>query len=191
MANETTTTAPVIKKKKKWYTVIAPKEMNNVVIGETLAAEAGLLVGRGFNVNLMTITNDMKKQNMMARFKVTSVKESIAETDFVALSLSTAHVRRLNKRARDKVEDSFKCKTKDGKTVTIKPLILIRNKMQRTALTSLRMTAREAIAKIAENSTFMDLSLSIINGDVQRQLKQPLKKVYPVMMAEIRALELA
>jgi len=63
--------------------------------------------------------------------------------------------------------------------------------MQRTALTSLRMTAREAIAKVAGNSTFMDLSLLVINGDLQRQLKQPLKKVYPVMMAEIRALELA
>jgi len=190
MANETQT-APVIKKKKKWYAVVAPKEMNNVLIGETLSQEPGALVGRGFNVNLMTLTNDMKKQNMMARFKVTAVKESTAETEFVAFHLSTAHIRRLAKRARDKVEDSFKCKTKDGKAITVKPLLLVRSKLQRTALTSLRMAAREAITKEAEKSTFMDLSLAVINGDLQRQLKQPLKKVYPVMMAEIRAVELA
>ncbi len=53
------------------------------------------------------------------------------------------------------------------------------------------MAAREAIAKEAEKSTFMDFSLAVINGGLQRQLKQPLKKVYPVMMAEIRAVELA
>ncbi len=193
MANETPTTptTTAIKKKKKWYTIVAPKEMNNVVIGETLSADPALLQGRGINANLMTLTDDMKKQNLVARFKILTVKEGVAETELVAYYITPAHVRRLAKRARDKVEDSFKCQTKDGKTIAIKPFILIKTKLQRTLLTALRMTARDVLAKEAANETFLDLTIRSMDGELQKQLKAALKKVYPVMMAEIRAIELA
>jgi len=38
--------------KKRWYTVQAPKVFNNVVFGETVAAEPELLMGRGIKTNL-------------------------------------------------------------------------------------------------------------------------------------------
>ncbi|MFH0752928.1 MAG: hypothetical protein V1914_05045 [archaeon] len=181
----------LVKKKKKWYTILAPKEMNQVIIGETPASDISLLQGRVVKANLMNLTNDMKKQSMVASFKVKSVKESTAETEFTGYVIMPSHVKRLVKRSKDKVGDSFKCETKDGKKIVIKPLLLIKNKLQRNVLSSLRMTARDVLTKEAKNKTFSELASAIFNKDIQKTTKQALKKVYPVTMVEIRALELA
>ncbi len=169
MAKQTKT---LVKKKKKWYTLVAPKEMNQVIIGETLASDPSGLIGRVINANLMTLTNDLKKQNMNMAFKVTNVKESTAETEFVSYSITPAHVKRLAKRSRDKAEDSFRCETKDGKKIAIKPLLLIKNKLQRNVLSSLRMATREVLAKEAKKKTVIELVTAILNKDLQNTVKQ-------------------
>lgn len=181
----------LIKKKKKWYTVVAPKEMNNVSIGETMAPDADALKGRVVEANMMTLTNDPKKQNIAAKFKVRDVKESIAETELISYYIVPAHVKRLTKRAREKAEDSFKCETKDGKTVVIKPLMLLRSKVQHGVLSALRNKAREELTKEAKARSFMELVSSVLDGDLQKGLKQTLRKVYPITAAEIRVVELA
>lgn len=188
--NSERATKVLIKKKKKWYTIVSPKELNSVVIGESPASDASLMVGRVFNINLMTLTDDMKKQNTTVIFKVTNVKESTAETELLGCEISPSHVRRLAKRAKDKVDDSFKCETKDGKRIVVKSLLLVRNKVQRGVLTAIRMAARECIAIEAKQMTFIDLVLAVINNDLQKQVKQSVKKAYPVSMAEIRDIQL-
>lgn len=181
----------LLKKKKKWYTIVAPKEMNNVAIGETLASEPETLKGRVVQANLMTITNDMKKQNMTAVFKVTDVKESVAETELTAYYISQAHIKRLSKRAREKVEDSFKCQTKDNQTVIVKPFLLLRSKVQRGVMSSLRHKSREELANELKNKTFMEFVSTVLSGETQKNLKLSLKKIYPLNAAEIRVVELA
>jgi len=190
MANAKPTKSALIKKKKRWYTVVAPKEMNSIVIGDTPASDIELLKGRVVNANMMTLTNDMKKQNMVATFKILSAKELTAETEFLGFSITPAHVRRLTKKAKDKVDDSFKCETKDGKKIVIKPLIMTRKKLQRNILSSLRMTARQLLSQTAKEMTFMDLIDAVLSNEPQKALKQSLKKVYPVSMVEIRSLKI-
>ncbi len=180
----------LIKKKKKWYTVVAPKELSSIVIGETPATEVELLKGRTVKANLMTLTNDMKKQNITVTFRITGVKESIAESDLTGYEITPAHVRRLIKRAKDKVEDSFEYETKDGQKIVIKPLLLTKCKAQRGVLTGLRMAARAEIAKEAKKKGFIELVLSIVNNELQKDIKQAIKKVYPVSIVEIRVIKL-
>lgn len=186
-----TPTKVLIKKKKKWYTIVAPKELNSIVIGESPASDASLMVGRVFKINLMTLTDDPKKQNTIVIFKVTNVKESTAETELLGCEITPSQIRRLAKRAKDKVEDSFKCETKDGKKIVVKPFLLVRNKVQRGVLTAIRMAARECIANEAKQMGFIDLVLAVINNDLQKQVKQAVKKAYPVTVAEIRDIQIA
>ena len=63
-------------KKKRWYSVQAPKVLNEVIFGETLAAESSALIGKGFTVNLGTISRGPRNQNITVKFKVTELKAS-------------------------------------------------------------------------------------------------------------------
>src|SRR3989338_2030380 len=69
--------------KKRWYAVQAPKVFNNVVFGETLAAEPESLKGRGIKTNLGTVIRSVKKQSMEVRFKITEVQGNTCSTEFV------------------------------------------------------------------------------------------------------------
>lgn len=193
MANPTTkpTTTTLIKKKKKWYTVVAPKDLNSTILGEIPASEPEMLAGKTLKINLMTITNDMKKQNMVAKFRVTGIKDSLAETELVGYEVTPSYIRRLAKRARTKIDDSFKCETKDKQKLTIKTMLLAKNKLQRNVQTSLRMAARVALADEASKKTFIEMVSGTMRNESQKALKSTLKKVYPVSMVEIRVLELA
>src|SRR3989344_1991933 len=85
--------------KKRWYAVQAPKVFNNVVFGETLAAEPESLKGRGIKTNLGTVIRSVKKQSMEVRFKITEVQGNTCSTELVSMEILPPHVKRIVKRA--------------------------------------------------------------------------------------------
>ena len=60
-------------KKKQWYNIIAPKQFDNAVIGETLVYEPGAMLGKTLSHSLMNLTNDTKRQNINIHFKVVEI----------------------------------------------------------------------------------------------------------------------
>ena len=62
------------KRKKKWIVLVAPREFNNSEIGESLCSEPKELIGRVVAVNLSSLVNDPRKQNIKVRFRVNDVK---------------------------------------------------------------------------------------------------------------------
>lgn len=173
--------------KKRWYAVQAPKVFNNVVFGETVAAEVELLKGRGIKTNLGNVMRSVKKQNMEVRFKIVEVEGNTCHTELVSMEILPPHVKRIVKRAKKRVDDSFVVKTKDDISVRLKPMILVKDNVQHSLLTSLRHKCQEFFTRVAEESTFNELVNKILVGDVYRDLKVELKKIYPVSGAELRA----
>lgn len=177
-------------KKKRWYNIIAPKVLNNVIVGETLASEPELLKGRGVKINLYMATKNIKKQHIEVRFKIVELRGSDCITDFVGYEISQGHVRRLVKRAKCRVDDSFIADTKDGKKIRIKSLVLTRDKAQHSILTALRKATKEYLIKKANELEYNAFLNTTIIGDIQKDLKNELRKIYPLSVAEIRAIVL-
>jgi len=177
-------------KKKRWYSVQAPKVLNNVIVGETPSSDPALLEGRVITINLHTVTRNIKKQNTEVKFKITEIKGNECITDFVGYEIVPAFVKRLVKRAKCRVDDSFVVVTKDKKNVRIKPLVLTRDKTQKGILGALRKGAKEYLTKKVKEMDYSEFLSKLMLGEIQREMKGELRKVYPLSVAEVRALRL-
>lgn len=172
--------------KKRWFNLIASSEFGKAFIGETPALDAAALKGRVISVNMMAITREPKKQSVTLKFKVGDVTGSDAQTELVGYELSPVFVKRVVKKARDKIDDSFVVETKDSVKMRIKPLLLTRNQTNNRKLTSLRLKAREIITGIAKEKTFAELVIMILRNELQKTVRAELKKLYPLSNSEIR-----
>ena len=174
--------------KKRWYSLQAPNLFGNVVFGETIAAEPETLKGRGVRTNLSTILRGSKRQEVELYFKITEVKGSECHTEFVSMEILPPHVRRIVKRAKKRMDDSFVVQTKDNVAVRLKPLLLVRENVQHSVLTSLRKQTQNFFTRVAKDTEFSEFVTKIITGELLRDLRGDVKKVYPVAAAEMRML---
>ena len=175
--------------KKRWYSVQAPAVFNNIAFGETLAVDPKYLPGRRIRTSLGTVVRSGKKNSLEVLFEITELKGTVCETKFIGYQIPSIQVKRYVKRAKSRADDSFVVKTKDGVSVRLKPLLLLRAKVQRGILTSLRQKSREYFAGVAEEMDFSELVSKTLSGELQRNLKAELKQIYPVNTVEMRALK--
>ncbi len=176
-------------KKKTWYEILAPREFNNQTIGETVAFNSDSLIGRTTSFNLMNLTRDMKKQNMVVKFKIKEVKDGKALTEIVGYNMVPAYVKRVIRTGRTKIDDSVKYVTRDKIKVRIKPLILTRSIINKSVVKCLRKQSREFLKEFIEKQDYENIFSSIISYIVQRKLKSFLRKISPIAVCEIRVFE--
>jgi len=173
--------------KKRWYSLQAPKVFNDFIFGETVAQEPESLVGRSVRTNLSTVLKGGKRQSMEARFRVVEVKGNICITELVSLEILPPNVKRIVKRAKKRVDDSFIVETKDNVKVRLKPMLLVKDNVQHGILTALRAKCHVYFENVAKDLTFNELTNKIVLGELYRDLKMDLKKIYPVSLVEMRA----
>ena len=174
------------KKKKKWVSVYASSMFNNVDIVEKLVVEAPEAIGKVLKVNLADLTQDIKKQNILLTFSASRLQDQRVVCDVTGYELSPSYVKRVIKRAKSKIEDSFLCSTKDEVKVRAKPVILTRSKAKGSILTLLRHKSREYFISNIKKQSYDEILSSIISHNLQKGLKDELKKIYPVSLTELR-----
>src|SRR3989344_6330689 len=170
------------KKKKKWVTIYASSEFNNIDIGETLVVEQNEVLGKTLEVNLADLTNDIKKQNILLTFAANKIQDQKVVCDIIGYELSPSYVKRVIKRARSKIEDSFLCSTKDDVKVRLKPVILTRSKAKGSILTLLRHKSKDYFVNNVKKQTYNEILADIMSHNLQKGLKEELKKIYPVSL---------
>ncbi|MAG77770.1 hypothetical protein CL616_00205 [archaeon] len=175
-------------KKKRWYAVEAPKVLNNVVFGETLAADVSMLKGRGFAVNLSTVNRAVRGNNISVRFKISEVKGNNCLTDFIGYEMAGGFIKRLVKRAKRRVDDSFIVESKDKIKFRLKPMILVKAQIQHSVQTDLRKRVREHVAKLAKDKSYNEIVSMVLQGALQKELRSECRKVHPMLNVDIRAL---
>ena len=142
------------KRKKIWYQIVAPNIMNNEPLGETNVYDKEQIPGKTLRLNLSTITNNMKRQNLDVTFKVTTVVENKAITTITGTALTSSFLKRLVRRGRDKIDDSFTVKTKDQKVIRIKPFITTMNRTSKSVNSKIRLEARKLLAAQVKNKGY-------------------------------------
>ena len=177
----------VKKKKKHWYPILASKEFRNVEIGECLLDDPNLLKGRKIAANLMTLTREPKKQNTKIKFVVDSVEDNKGITSICGYETLPTHIKRISKKSKTKIEDSFLFKTKDNKTVRFKIMATSKNLASRQVKTSIRLKSREVINDMGKKTNYNDFVRSILNYGTQTEIKKNVKKILPVKNILVKA----
>lgn len=177
-------------KKKKWCPIVAPEMFSNKVIGESLLDDASMLMNRYVTVNMMQLLGDMKKQNMSVMFKVNDIKDGKALTVPVKFELSSSGLRRLAKREKDKISDSFVIKTEDNILVRIKPVMITNNLTKGSVRSALIKTCRAVCKEIINKTKFEHLIGDLIAYSFQKEVRELMHKTYPLRNFEIKVLSI-
>ena len=177
-------------KKKKWCPIMAPENFGNRIIGESLLDDASQLMNRCITANIMQLTGDMKKQNISIMFKVNDVKEGKGLTIPIKFEISQSSIRRLAKREKDKLSDSFVVKTADNKLVRIKPIMITNNMTKGSVKAALIRNTRAICKEFVNKLTFDTLINDLVNGKFQKEVKEVLHKTYPLRVFDIRLVQL-
>ena len=101
------------KKKKVWFSVISPKSFGGIEIGETLGYDQTAIIGRKITMNLSSVSNTRKQQNVVVSLNINEVKDNKAQTELVGYKLEPAFVKRMARKGKSKISNTFKLKTKD------------------------------------------------------------------------------
>jgi len=190
MAKKIRKSADTAKKwKKQWFSIVAPPIFNNTLLGDTPVNEVSELKGRVISVTMADLIGDMRRQYIRVNFKVKDVKDGKAQTEVIGYEISPAHLKRLGKRSGIRLEDSFIVSGKDAK-FRIKPLLLTRNKIQRSVGSALRKKAQELIVESLKDKKIDQVFSSVTRAELQRSLKKELSKTYPIAICEIKKLVL-
>jgi small subunit ribosomal protein S3Ae len=173
--------------KKRWYDIHAPQIFDKVLVGQTLAVDPDKIAGRTLVASLAQFIKGAKRQNANVTIRVTEVKAGKCETELEKMELAPPQVKRLVRRAKCRVDDSFVVQTKDEVKVRIKPLLLVKDTVQRSVLSALRATTQKFYTDQAKDLTYNELCNKIFAQETEKTLKQEIRSVYPVSAIYIRA----
>lgn len=172
--------------KKKWIQILAPKGLGEKPVGETYIASPDIAINRRVSTSLTNVTGDSAKQNIQISLRITGKSGDALQTSIMAYRIVPSAVRKLMRKKRSKVEDSFVTKTKDGIIVRLKPLLIAKGKTKGSVLALLKKKCREFVASNTASLTFNEFIKKIIDKRFQKSLQSALKKVHPVIIAEMR-----
>lgn len=176
-------------KKKKWVQILAPKTFNEQIIGESYVGAPNDLVGRNVTVSLMQLTGEPQRQSVQASFKITGVRDGKAVTELLRFRILPHSAKKLVRRKRTKIADSFICELKDKKLVRIKPLVTTRGRVNSAISTSLRRLMRSYIAHAISKLDSEGFVKLVAQKKFQSGLSKQLRKIHPMGPCEVRHFE--
>lgn len=185
MAKKVTKKTSVVK--KKWYSILAPKVFNEVKVGETQLADPQKAVGRKMNVNLMGITGEPQKQNISVRLHISNLSENTFTTELLGYKMMPSGMKKMVRRNREKVDDSFVLETKDKKVIRIKPIAVTRGKTTNSVTTAIRKYVQARLAKHIAQTTYEDLVKEVLQKRITQDIYRELKKFHPMSVFDIKA----
>ena len=174
-------------KKKFWFQIVAPKMFGGQVIGESYVSDAQLMKGRNVTVNLRTLTDDIKNQNIKISLVVDNVKENKAHCSIIGFNLLSSAVKRMTSKGKVRIDDFIVCKTSDDIKIRSKIVMVTVNLTSNSVATHMRKKSRELLKEHIGKSTYNQLLEDLIAHKLQYHLKKELKKIYPLRGCEIRS----
>jgi len=177
-------------KKKLWYKIIAPKIFANKEVGESYLAGPEGAIGRVVKINLRELTGNIKDQNNYIVLQIAKASGSNLNTILMGYELSNIGVKRAIRKNAKRLDDCFALKTKTGRSVVIKTLMVTINKTQRSKGIMLRNQLKEILQEELSKSDFNTFVSNLVTQRVQSAARKRLNKIYPLRELAIRVLRL-
>ena len=172
--------------KKKWFKILAPALLKESPVGETLLADHEQLLGKKMTVGLGSITGEPQKQHTHVNLLVKDYIDGVFKTELLGWRILPAAVKKLVRRNRSRIDDSFVVLTKDNKYVRVKPIIITRYKAQRSVQTAVRKRIRTEIAKLFSQKNLKVLVSEILARRLQHGILKRTSKLFPIAIFDIR-----
>ncbi len=164
-------------KKKKEYSIIAPKLIGSVEMGQTVADKDEKVIGRVTKVNLGQITNQFQKKKYDLYVRVTDVQGSSANTELFALELKNNFSRRLVGRRCNKLDLVQYLDSKDGQRVKVKALCVTKRKIEKIKEKDIGREMRKQIGLLVAKNSFDDFFDLVVNKDIERELSAKVRNI--------------
>ncbi len=178
-------------KSKRWYKIRAPRQpWNFKQIGETIAEDEELLIGRMYEITQQEVDGDFSKMNVKLKFRVTEVVGQDAITEFAGHEVLKDHVRRQIRRYRGKVDDVIDAVTDDGYYIRIKPLLITRQRCKTSKKQAIRQSVKELILQTAASSTWMQVQKKLLDGTMQEEVESVAGKIVTIREVILRKSQL-
>ena len=178
-------------KSKRWFTIRAPRHPWNFQrIGETLGESEEHIVGRVYKMTQQEFNGDFTKMHVLLHFRVTEILGQDALTMFIGHSHQSDHTRRQVRRYRGKIDSVVDIITKDGFLVRIKTMMITEKRIQTSVKAAIRAKAKEMIVGFGAKNVYAKLQSSLINGDLETELLNAVKPIYPMRTCVIRKSQL-
>jgi len=178
-------------KAKKWFNIYAPPMFSGALIGEALAEEPDLLIGRVPEVTMQELTGDFSQMHVKLRFKINEIQGNDAHTVFVGHDLTSDYVRRQTRRKHSKMDIVSGVVTRDGWEVIVKLLAISDLRIKSSQQTAIRTHLAAAARDVAGGQTLIELTKTVVSGDLSKELSRRIKGIYPVKRIEVRRTEVA
>jgi len=178
-------------KAKRWFTIRAPRfPWNFKRIGETLGEEEQHVIGRTYELTQQEFDGDFSKMHVKLRFRVTECVGQDALTQFIGHTHQSDHVRRQIRRYRGKVDGVVDVVTEDGYLVRLKPLLITERRIQSSVKAAMRQKAQDVILTSASRKTYANLQKALLGSELEDEIRNAVKTIYPVRSAVIRRSQL-
>ena len=178
-------------KAKRWYTIRAPRNpWSFKVIGETLAEEEALLIGRPYEIMQNELDGDFTKMHVKLKFRISDVVGNDAITEFIGHDVMKDFVRRQIRRDRGKIDDTIDVVTDDGFFVRIKPFIVTRSSVKASQKSETRSVARDVVLKFCGQSTWINVQKALMDGSLEESVSAAISKIQPVRAVFFRRSQL-
>jgi small subunit ribosomal protein S3Ae len=174
---------------KDWYTILAPDMFDRAKIAETLSDDPQKLIGRIIEVTAQDLTGDFTKIHIKLHFRVDEIREKEAHTSFMKQNLTSDYVRRMARRKRTRIEETFIVTTRDKIDLRIRPVAITEQRIQSSNQSALRKALGEELKKIASESLLQDFLKNLISGQLSKRLVHACKHINIINKIEIRKTE--
>jgi small subunit ribosomal protein S3Ae len=173
-------------KSKEWYNIEAPVYLNRSIVGNTMAGDPSLLIGRNVETTVGELTNDMTKNNTKVILRINNVIGEIATTDLMGHELTTDYVRSIVKRQTSRIDANIEVKTKDKYVIRVKPTCFTIKRARSSQMQAIREMMVEIVKKRAAESDFENFMQEAILGKLSAAIYRQAKFIYPLRRVEIR-----
>lgn len=176
--------------KKDWYQIFTPQMFGKKAIAETLCSDSDHIKGRTIHVGLTELVSNISKFYMIMHFKVIEVDGHNAFTEFVGHDIMHDQLYRMVSKGRSRVDNIEDITTKDEKKMRIKVLTILYRRTKTSIKSATRKDISKKLREFLKDKTTEDIINFIISGELQKKLKEKMKKIYPVQTVEIRKSEI-
>ena len=176
-------------KGKEWYTIVAPKLFKEKVIGETPVGDQKTLIGRKVDVNLISLIDDLSKYYLKFYFKANKIDGNKVHTEFDGFEVLRDYISRSIRYGIKRIDTVQDLKTKDGKNVRVKSIVITSKKIKKNVEIVLKEFIEDKLKKEIESNELDKLIKNVITDTIKTSILKEGSKVYPIRMFEIRKVE--
>ncbi len=172
-------------KLKQWFTIVTPPYLEEKQVGTTPAIEPEQAIGRTVRIGLMDITGNIQDINTLIKLKIIRIDGNIARTEFYGYELSRDFIRAQVRNHRSRVDTIQDLKLKDGAHVRIRIFCITPTRANTSQEDKIRKLMAAKIQEMSKEWTFEGFVLALIKGEIRKELREVVKKIYPVKILDV------